>query len=119
VKIHFSGANNAMYIIGQNNFREFKSDKQPVGFYSKMKPFTQQEISVKKGDIIYMGTDGYADQFGGKRGKKFMSKQLKKTLSAIYDLRLKEQGAILEKTFDDWKGNLEQVDDVTIIGIRL
>lgn len=123
VKIHFSGANNAIYIIsGQNNMSnvtEFKSDKQPVGFYSIMAPFTQQEIIAKKGDVIYMGTDGFADQFGGDKGKKFMSKQLKKRLSAINSLPMKEQEKILESAFMSWKGELEQVDDVTLIGIRL
>ena len=123
VKIHFSGANNAMYIISsQNNItelKEFKSDKQPVGFYSNMKPFTQQEITAKKGDIIYMGTDGFADQFGGEKGKKFMSKQLKKKLTTIHHLPLTEQDKILESEFQAWKGELEQVDDVTVMGIRI
>ncbi|MCE9539857.1 MAG: SpoIIE family protein phosphatase, partial [Bacteroidetes bacterium] len=123
VKIHFSGANNAIYIISNQNdtanFLEFKSDKQPVGFYSSMKPFTFEEIIVKKGDIIYMGTDGFSDQFGGIKGKKFMSKQLKKKLFSIHDLPLKEQENILENTFQEWKGELEQVDDVTIMGIRI
>lgn len=123
VKIHFSGANNAMYVVSNHNstanFMEFKSDKQPVGFYSNMKPFTQQEIIVKKGDVIYMGTDGYADQFGGEKGKKFMSKQLKNILSSIFTLPLEEQRQSLNKVFNDWKGDLEQVDDVTIIGIKI
>ena len=123
VKIHFSGANNAMYIISDKNnmtnFMEFKSDKQPVGFYSNMKPFTQLEIIAKKGDIIYMGTDGYADQFGGERGKKFMSKQLKKVLESIHTSSLTEQKKFLEKTFQDWKGDLDQVDDVTVMGIKI
>jgi len=123
VKIHFSGANNALYIVSDKdnmtNFLEFKSDKQPVGFYSIMKPFTQQEIIAKKGDIIYVGTDGYADQFGGIRGKKFMSKQLKKVLMSIYTLDLNEQKEKLEQEFQGWKGNLDQVDDVTIIGIKI
>ena len=123
IKIHFAGANNALYLISglaySPNFSAFKSDKQPVGFHSSMKPFTQQEITAKKGDIIYLGTDGFSDQFGGKKGKKFMSRQLKKTLSSIHNLQLSEQENILNKTFLDWKGNLDQVDDVTIIGIRL
>ena len=123
VKIHFSGANNALYLISDQNkeaeFMEFKSDKQPVGFYSNMKPFTQQEIIAKKGDLIYMGTDGYADQFGGIKGKKFMSKQLKKLLTSIYTLPLHEQEQILDQKFQDWKNVLDQVDDVTVIGIKI
>ncbi|MES2287917.1 MAG: two-component regulator propeller domain-containing protein [Bacteroidota bacterium] len=123
VKIHFSGANNALYVISGRNdmtsFMEFKSDKQPVGFYSNMKPFSQQEIIAKKGDIIYMGTDGYADQFGGAKGKKFMSKQLKSILSSIYTLPMEEQEKILNREFLGWKGDLEQVDDVTVIAIKI
>lgn len=123
VKIHFAGANNALYIISnQNNltnFMEFKSDKQPVGFYSNMKPFTQQEIIAKKGDIIYLGTDGYADQFGGEKGKKYMSKQLKKVLSSIHTMPLGEQQKILNQEFNGWKGDLDQVDDVTVIAIKI
>lgn len=123
VRIHFSGANNALYLISDQNkkgeFMEFKSDKQPVGFYSNMKPFTQQEIIAKKGDLIYMGTDGYADQFGGIKGKKFMSRQLKILLTSIYALPLNEQEQILDQKFQDWKNVLDQVDDVTVIGIKI
>ncbi len=123
VKIHFSGANNSLYLIdNQNNnasLLEFKGDKQPVGFYSKMTPFTQHEITVKKGDIIYLGTDGFADQFGGERGKKFMSRQLKNKLISINHLALHEQLTILENVFNEWKAELEQVDDITIMGIQL
>ncbi len=123
VKISFSGANISMYIMpGHKNspeLLEFKGDKQPAAFYSQMTPFSQKEITAKKGDTVYLFTDGYADQFGGLKGKKFMSKQLKKQLTAIYTLPLKQQGAVLEKTFQEWKGNLEQVDDVTVVGIRI
>ncbi|MES2592661.1 MAG: two-component regulator propeller domain-containing protein [Bacteroidota bacterium] len=123
VKIHFAGANNGLHIITEQNgskeLKEIKGDKQPVGFYSNMKPFTQHEIVAKKGDIIYMGTDGYADQFGGERGKKFMSKQLRAILLSICNLPLKEQGQVLEKVFQDWKGELDQVDDVTVVGMKL
>lgn len=124
VKIHFSGGNNGLYLIAssenkQTDLVEYKGDKQPVGFYSNMKPFTQKEIIARKGDVLYMFTDGYADQFGGSRGKKFMSKQLKKTLVSISHLSLQEQKHELGNTFSHWKGELEQVDDVTVIGIKL
>ena len=98
---------------------EYKGDKQPVGFYSSMKPFTHHEILAQKGDIIYMFTDGYADQFGGIRGKKFMSSQLKQHLINLYDKSLQEQKNILDKLFLEWQGDLEQIDDVTVIGIKL
>jgi ligand-binding sensor domain-containing protein/serine phosphatase RsbU (regulator of sigma subunit) len=124
IKIHFSGGNNAMYLISPKTsetleLQDIKGDKQPVGFYSSMKPFTQKEIIAQKGDMIYMFTDGYADQFGGTKGKKFMSKQLKKKLLEIYQLPAKEQSEVLNQTFVSWQGKQEQVDDVTVIGIKI
>ncbi len=123
VKILFSGANSGLYIVTEQNqsakMIDFKGDKQPVAFYSNMKPFTQKEVIAKKGDMIYLYTDGYADQFGGAKGKKFMTKQLKQTLISISHLPIKEQSKHLDNAFTDWQGNLEQVDDVTVIGIKL
>ncbi len=120
INIRFSGANSSLYVVSENtSILEFKGDKQPVGFYSMMTPFVEKEITAKKGDTLYLYTDGYADQFGGVNGKKFMSKQLKQQLSSISHLPLKEQELYLEKTLKDWQGNLEQVDDVTVIGIKL
>ncbi len=123
VKILFSGANSGLYIVTEQHQEakmiDFKGDKQPVAFYSNMKPFTQKEVIAKKGDMIYLYTDGYADQFGGEKGKKFMTKQLKQTLISISHLPIKEQSKHLDTAFTDWQGNLEQVDDVTVIGIKL
>ncbi len=120
IKINFSGANNSMYLISnKTNMQEFKGDKQPVGYYSNMKPFTQQEINAKKGDTIYLFTDGFADQFGGKSGKKFMSKQLKELLLQISSEPLQQQATTIFQQFTNWQGKLEQVDDVTVIGIKL
>ncbi len=106
---------------------EIKPDKMPVGKHDKdQTPFTQQEIQLQKGDVIYTLTDGFPDQFGGENlpggkigGKKFMSKNLRKLLAANAKLPLYEQKTILENTFNNWLGNNEQVDDVTIIGIRI
>lgn len=123
VKIHFSGANSAMYLVSGKQqssvMTEFKGDKQPVAFYSNMIPFTQKEVIAKKGDMIYLYTDGYADQFGGAKGKKFMTKQLKQTLLLINNMPVNEQLTHLNNAFIDWQGNHEQVDDVTVIGIKL
>ncbi|MBK7817698.1 MAG: SpoIIE family protein phosphatase [Sphingobacteriaceae bacterium] len=84
-----------------------------------MKPFTHHEIMAQKGDIMYLFTDGYADQFGGSRGKKFMSSQLKQHLVSMFELPLHEQKEKLDKLFMSWQGDLEQIDDVTVIGIKL
>ena len=113
-------ANNPLWIVRNNKIIEYKSDKMPVGKYSgEEKNFNLQKIELQKGDTIYAFTDGYADQFGGSKGKKFKYKQLNEKLLAINHLSLAQQKKELEKTFEDWKGDLEQVDDVTIIGIRL
>lgn len=105
---------------GADRFVEIPPDKMPVGMqYGTQKPFTLHQVQLNKGDCIYMFTDGYADQFGGPKGKKFKYKQLQEKLLAISSLPMAEQKTILDKTIDDWKGHLEQVDDVLIIGIRV
>lgn len=123
IKIHFAGGNNTLHLVTNENesssMIEFKGDNQPVGYFSKMKPFTQHEIIAHTGDTIYLYTDGFADQFGGPKGKKFMTKQLKQTLIAISHLPIKEQLIVLDKAYKEWQGSLEQVDDVTVIGIKL
>jgi serine phosphatase RsbU (regulator of sigma subunit) len=98
---------------------EIKADKQPIGKLDVSKPFTTHSFTLSKGDSIYLFTDGYADQFGGRNGKKFKYKQLKELLLASAHLPMKEQRRVLEKTIDDWKGPLEQVDDILVIGIRI
>ncbi|GAB4143052.1 MAG: hypothetical protein Fur0041_18160 [Bacteroidia bacterium] len=99
---------------------EIKPDKMPVGKHDKQDvPFTLHEIELHKGDVIYTLTDGFPDQFGGEKGKKFMTKNLRELLMANAHLSMQEQKELLERTFAEWKGNLEQVDDVTVIGIRI
>jgi len=99
---------------------EIKADKMPVGKHDKQDtPFTLKEYDLQKGDIIYTLTDGFPDQFGGEKGKKYMSKNLRELLANNAHLPMHEQKTLLEKTFKDWVGNLEQVDDVTVIGIKI
>ncbi len=99
---------------------EFNGDKQPVGIFgSDLKPFKQNSIDLKPNDVIYTFTDGYADQFGGPKGKKFKYKQLKELLVSIQHLDLVAQEDIVKEQFTNWKGNLEQVDDVCLIGIKI
>ena len=81
--------------------------------------FTQQEIQLQTGDVVYTLTDGFPDQFGGEKGKKYMSKNLRELLATNAYLPMKDQKELLEKAFADWVGELEQVDDVTIIGVRI
>jgi serine phosphatase RsbU (regulator of sigma subunit) len=99
---------------------EIKPDKMPVGKHDRQQEgFTQHEVKLEKGDMIYTLTDGFSDQFGGPEGKKFMSKNLRELIKQNSHLPIAEQNKLLEDTFMSWKGNLEQVDDVTIIGIRI
>ena len=92
----------------------------PVGKYGEeMKPFTLQKIDLKKGDIVYTFTDGYADQFGGEKGKKFKYKPLQEKLIAICNKPMEEQKQLLNNEFEKWKGKGEQIDDVQVIGIRV
>jgi serine phosphatase RsbU (regulator of sigma subunit) len=120
-KLSFSGANRPLIYISNGVITTYKPDKHTIGgaIDDVEKIFTQVEIDVHKGDLIYLFTDGYADQFGGASGKKFKYKQFSEKLLEISDKNLAEQKEILEKTFEDWKGNLEQVDDVCVIGIRI
>ena len=92
----------------------------PIGTYiTDNNPFTSLAIQLQKNDTIYITTDGFPDQFGGPRGKKYKYQQLETVLLAIQDLDMKQQCEILEKDLEDWKGNLEQVDDIAMIGIRV
>ncbi len=114
----YSGANNPCVVISNNEIIELKPDKQPIGLYEKQQPFTEQKIDLKKVDSIYMFTDGIVDQFGGPESKKVKIKLFKEWLSeiAIYDSM--KQKTELEKKLTDWKKDLEQTDDILVIGIK-
>ncbi|MCE3227409.1 MAG: protein serine/threonine phosphatase [Bacteroidetes bacterium] len=118
--LEFAGANNGLILIRKGQLAELKPDKMPIGSYiTDSKPFTSQTIQLEPGDCLYMTTDGFPDQFGGPKGKKFKYKQTEELLTQIYHLPMKEQGEIMEKKFMDWKGELEQIDDVCVIGVRI
>jgi serine phosphatase RsbU (regulator of sigma subunit) len=97
---------------------ELQSDRMPVGYGEKEDHFSLKRIEIKKGDTLYLYTDGYADQFGGPRGKKFMYKKLNEYIQAISAMPLQKQWELLGRNFEEWKGNLEQIDDVCIIGLK-
>ncbi len=120
----WTAANNPVYIVRKEateiTLQELKPQKMPVGKHEREnESFIQETVQLQKGDMIYAITDGFPDQFGGDKGKKFMSKNLKEQLRLNSQLPVQEQKDILQKTFKDWVGDLEQIDDVTIIGIRV
>ncbi|MDZ4666168.1 MAG: tetratricopeptide repeat protein [Bacteroidota bacterium] len=119
----WAGANNPLWVIKtqdtSSEFLELKPTKQSVGKTDAPVPFKTHHLKLQKGDLIYMFTDGYADQFGGMKGKKFKYKQLQETVVSIRELLLPKQMIIIEQKFNEWKNALEQVDDILIIGIRV
>ena len=143
--LQFAGANNPLYIITNtklsisensndavklidNNvlgiestkyFYEIKPDKMPIGIYDRMDNFTNHEIQLQKGDKLYMFSDGFADQFGGPKNKKFKYKPFKRIILENSDLSMDIQRELLFNTFKDWKNNVEQVDDITVVGIEI
>ena len=119
--VSWAGANNPIWIIrkGLQEVYEIKPDKQPIGKYADAKSFTSHKIELNKGDSFYILTDGFQDQFGGEKGKKFKSSNLKALLLSIQNEAMEMQKELLDKAFENWKGPLEQVDDVCVIGIRI
>ncbi len=118
-KLYFSGANNPLWLFRDQELITYKPDRQPVGKHEVEKPFSVQEIDLIKGDTVYIFSDGFADQFGGEKNKKFKSTQLKRLLLSIQKEDLQKQKQILSKEFDKWRGNYEQMDDVCIMGVRI
>ncbi len=120
VMFQWAGANNPLwYLTSTNEMKEIKADKQPIGYSESLKPFTTHTIELRTGNVVYIFTDGYPDQFGGEKGKKFKYSKLKELLLSIQVKSMYEQKQIINEVFDEWKGDLEQVDDVCIIGIRI
>lgn len=116
----FSGANNSVYHQNSNGLNEIKGDKFPVGLHhNELLPYRSQNISIHQGDRIFITTDGYPDQFGGPKGKKFMYKAFEEILNNYKTHPLAELQYILNQKFKDWKGDNEQIDDVTVIGIEV
>lgn len=119
--LQYSGANNPLWILrkGAAEIEETKADKQPIGVFDFGKPFTNHELQLQAGDCVYIFTDGYADQFGGPLGKKFRYKSLKTLLQSVAEQPMEEQRRILMETMENWKGDLQQIDDICVIGIRV
>ncbi|MEO6302171.1 MAG: SpoIIE family protein phosphatase, partial [Bacteroidia bacterium] len=119
--VDYAGAFNSLYLIRNNEIEEIKADAFPIGINDegKMTAFNNNKLKIEKGDLLYIFSDGFTDQFGGKEGRRFMKKQFKELLLSIRDKKMEEQELILDETFNTWKGDLNQVDDVLIIGIKI
>lgn len=121
-KVHYAGANRPLYIVKKNGTEliEHKATKNAIGgLTANTQVFDQHLYELEKGDIIYLTTDGYADQFGGESGKKLTTKKFKQLLLSMKDMPMKDQEEHLRKTMADWRRNHDQIDDVLVIGIRL
>ena len=135
MELEYAGAHNPLWIIRDGNAEheglqlnleldgrslyEIKADKQPVGKFAYRKKFTYHKITVQKGDVIYLSSDGFPDQFGGIKGKKLKSKAFKNLLMDLSQKKIGEQAKILDEAFEQWMGEFEQLDDVCVIGVEI
>jgi|GEM_PF-4566757 len=122
--VQWSGANNPLWIVRKAEMNEYelielKGDKQPIGYYYNEKPYQSHTIELNSGDVVYLFSDGFQDQFGGEKGKKFKVNQLKKNLLSMQHLPMQEQKIQLENDLNEWKGNYEQTDDICFIGVKI
>jgi serine phosphatase RsbU (regulator of sigma subunit) len=120
--LQYAGAYNPLYLVRKGELIETKADKFPIGGAledSDSRQYTSHSVQLHKGDTIYIFSDGYADQFGGEKGKKFMVKQFRQLLLSIQNLSMEEQKTYLNNTIEAWRGKHEQVDDILIIGMRV
>jgi serine phosphatase RsbU (regulator of sigma subunit)/Tfp pilus assembly protein PilF len=119
MELVYAAANNSLYVLREGTLHEHKPDKQPIGYYTDPKPFTQHTVQLQKEDVLYTFTDGYADQFGGQKGKKFKYKQLQELLVAVHTQPMEKQRDMLNDTLEQWRGDLAQVDDILVVGIKI
>jgi serine phosphatase RsbU (regulator of sigma subunit) len=120
-ELHWAGANNPLWIyrVNKKSIEEIKADKQPIGKGHEPKAFTTHRIALNPGDILYLFTDGYADQFGGEKGKKLTRARFRELLLSIASLDMEKQREALLKFHDEYRGNQEQIDDICVLGVRV
>jgi serine phosphatase RsbU (regulator of sigma subunit) len=118
--LEFSGAYNSLIIVQAGEVKEYKADRMPIGIYiGEKESFTNYVINVNEKDTIYLFSDGMTDQFGGPDGAKYKKSALKKLITEIWSEPMHEQKRIIERVFEEWKGKAEQIDDITVLGIRI
>lgn len=118
-KLQYAGAHNPLWVIRDGELLETKANKQPIGQFDNPEPYTTHTIELQKGDSLYIFSDGYADQFGGDKGKKLKTANFKKLLLSIQNESMEKQKQLIDEAFENWKGSLEQLDDVCVIGVKV
>jgi serine phosphatase RsbU (regulator of sigma subunit) len=121
MELQYSGAFNPLYLIREGKLIQYKANKFPIGFRmdDHIQNFTNNVIKLQKGDTFYIFSDGYADQFGGPNGKKYMTGNFRNLLLEASKRPIEQQRDFLNTTIENWRGELEQVDDILIIGVRV
>jgi tetratricopeptide (TPR) repeat protein len=117
--LQYAGAHNPLWIIRNEELIEYKGNKQPIGKFDNPIPFRTHDVELQKGDTIYIFSDGFSDQFGGEKGKKMKSSNFKKLLLSIQEESMDRQKQLMDEAFEKWRGDLEQLDDVCVIGVRI
>jgi len=119
-KIQFSGANQSLHIVRNNQMLKINGDRMPIGVYTENdQNFTKTDVKVYENDVFYLATDGYSDQFGGSGDKKFLTKNFKEMLISIHELPFDEQKQILSDIYEGWRGEQEQTDDILVLGFKV
>ena len=116
--MQYAGAYNPLWIIRSDEFIEYKATRNPIGFYIKEKDFQNYKIQLQDDDLIYLFSDGYKDQIGGENKRKFTNNRFKNLLIKIHHLPLNEQKTELAQTLQEWKQNYNQIDDITVMGVK-
>jgi serine phosphatase RsbU (regulator of sigma subunit) len=119
-KLQYAGAYNPLYIVRGEEIVETKADKFPIGYYIEdpTRKYTNHTIDILPGDIFYIFSDGYCDQFGGPNGKKFMYKQFREILLSLKNTPMEDQRIVLDNSIEKWRGDIEQLDDILVIGFK-
>jgi serine phosphatase RsbU (regulator of sigma subunit) len=120
MKLQFAGAYNPLYLVRNKELIQLKADRMPIGIYYKEKDsFTNHTIEILRDDCIYLFSDGYIDQFGGKDGKKFLTRQFQELILSIHAKPMHEQKQVMSETLEKWKGRHDQLDDILVIGFKI